>query len=194
MSTETAMGLVRGDHVCGFYWGEEERDELLFPFLQEGLSGGEKCVVVIDSAQPAEMLARLDEDGSATSAGQLELYHSDETYLRGGSFDPEEMISFWEGRLDDARSTGRYAVARAVGEMSWLERMPPPREFVVRYESWADRFAESHCQAVLCLYDLRRLGSGILMDLLRTHSKLLLRGQIVENPHHLSADEFHTCG
>jgi hypothetical protein len=74
--------------------------------------------------------------------------------------------------------------------MSWLERVPPERDSVVRYETWADEFVTRYPQMVLCLYDLRKLGSGVLMDLLRTHPKLLLGGLVIENPHHLSADEF----
>ncbi len=190
MSANSTLGLVQGDHICGFYWGEDERDDLLFPYLNEGLSSGEKCVAVVDSSHLADVAARVVGNGAAVTSGQLELYHSDDTYLRTGAFDPEQTITFWEERLDDIRAAGRYPVARVMGEMSWLERVPPQRESVVRYETWADSFAERHRQMVLCLYDLRRVGSAILMDILRTHSKLLLRGQVVENPHYLSADQF----
>jgi len=100
------------------------------------------------------------------------------------------MIDFWENLAEVDRARGRFGFARVVGEMSWLERVPPRREHVVRYESWADGFAAKFPHAVLCLYDLRRLGSGILLDLLRTHPKLLLGGLVLENPHHLSSDEF----
>lgn len=186
----TTIGLVRGDHVCGFYYGEEERDALLLPFLREGLVTGDKCVVVIDSTRPDEVIARIGGTPDAVTSGQLEFYHSDETYLRTGTFEPDLMISFWEERADRIHRDGAFTFVRLVGEMSWLERVPPARGSVVRYESWADEFASRYAQTVLCMYDLRRLGSGVLMDLLRTHSKLLLGGLVLENPHHISADEF----
>lgn len=186
----TTIGLMRGDHVCGFYYGEEERDALLVPFLREGLVSGEKCVAVVDSTQPDEVIARIGGTPDSVASGQLEFYHSDETYLRTGTFDPDLMISFWEERAHLIHAEGTFSCSRLVGEMSWLERVPPPRNSVVRYESWADGFAARYAQTVLCLYDLRRVGSGILMDLLRTHSKLLLGGLVLENPHHISADEF----
>ena len=41
------------------------------------------------------------------------------------------------------------------------------------------------------LYDLDVFGGGILVDLLKTHPKLLLGGMLLENPRHaLSPDEF----
>lgn len=185
-----AAGFAHGDHVCGFYYGEDERDALLLPFLRAGLEDGAKCVAVVDSTTPDDVIERIGGTPETVASGQLEFYGSDETYLRTGSFDPDLMIEFWEGRARDISAEGRFDSVRLLGEMSWLERVPPERESVVRYETWADEFVARCPQTVLCLYDLRKLGSGILMDLLRTHPKLLLGGLVIENPHHMSADEF----
>ncbi len=194
--------LERGDHVCGFYYGEDERDAILLPFLRSGLRAGDKCLAVVDSTAPAEVADRIAAGAGGLpaeapidvqeclSTGQLELYDSDQTYLRTGSFDPELMIGFWEEQARRSSAEARFDFARVVGEMSWLERVPPARELVVRYETWADGFAAQYPHAVLCLYDLRRLGSGILLDLLKTHPKLLLGGLVLENPHHISSEEF----
>ena len=188
--TSSPVEFAQGDHVCGFYYGEDERDALLLPFLRAGLEHGDKCVAVVDSTQPDEVVERIGGTADDVASGQLEFYDSDQTYLRTGAFDPELMIEFWEGRAREISDEGRFGFVRLLGEMSWLERVPPERESVVRYETWADEFVTRYPQAVLCLYDLRKLGSGVLMDLLRTHPKLLLGGLVIENPHHLSADEF----
>jgi len=196
MSHETSspgFSVQAGDHLCGFYYGDAERDAMLMPFLRGGLDAGDKCLAVVDSTSPAEVIAGIGEGldvDDLLATGQLELYDSQQTYLRTGTFEPEQMIEFWEDQARLNSAAGRFSFARVVGEMSWLERVPPQREHVVRYESWADGFAAKFPHAVLCLYDLRRLGSGILLDLLRTHPKLLLGGLVIENPHHLSSDEF----
>jgi len=186
----TALAPGRGDHVCGFYYGEQERDAILLPFLRNGLLAGDKCVAVVDSTRPADLLERIGADADRIASGQVEFYDSAQTYLRTGSFDPELMIAFWEERARANGEQGRFDFARVVGEMSWLERVAPSPELVVRYETWADDFAGRYAHAVLCLYDLRRLGSGILLDLLRTHPKLLLGGLVLENPHHISGEEY----
>lgn len=184
------LGLEHGDHVCGFYYGEEERDALLLPFLRAGLEDGDKCVAVVDSTTPQDVIDRIGGTPESVESGQLEFYASDETYLLSGSFDPDRMIAFWEARAQAINDEGRFSSVRLLGEMSWLERVPPERDSVVRYETWADEFVDRYPQSILCLYDLRKLGSGVLMDLLRTHPKLLLGGLVIENPHHMSADEF----
>jgi hypothetical protein len=42
-----------GTHICALYSGPAERDQLLFPFLQEGIREGDKCLCLIDDAEPA---------------------------------------------------------------------------------------------------------------------------------------------
>jgi hypothetical protein len=150
------VSLAPGDHLCGFYYGEDERDALLFPFLRTGLRAGEKCLAVVDSTTPADVVERIgpgtgpDDDSelpvdvaACLATGQLELYDSQQTYLRTGSFDADLMIEFWEEQARQ-NSEGRFTFARVVGEMSWLERVPPEREAVVKYETWADSFAARH--------------------------------------------------
>ena len=99
------------------------------------------------------------------------------------------MIEFWGGARHQRRGPLRLRCDCCSGEMSWLERVPPERRSVVRYETWADEFVVKYPQTVLCLYDLRKLGSGILMDLLRTHRLLLGRARDRE-PAFASADRF----
>ena len=82
MTTDTSsatLGFAHGDHVCGFYYGEEERDALLLPFLRAGLEGGDKCVAVVDSTTPQDVIDRICGTRESVDSGQLECYGSDET-------------------------------------------------------------------------------------------------------------------
>lgn len=190
--TAANLGLGNHDHVCGFYYTAEERDAMLLPYLREGIDAGDKCVAVVDSTPPEVVVASIEGARAAVDCGQFEIYDADETYLRTGAFRPEQTIDFWEHRAQVLADEGRYGFLRLTGELSWLDRAETPREDIVRYESWADQFVSQHPMAILCLYDLRRLGSSVLMDLLRTHPKLLMGGLLLENPHHISGDEFST--
>ncbi len=201
MSREFGFGgvdLQPGDHLCGFYFGEAERDVLLLPYLTAGLRDGDKCLGVVDSTKPARVLARLSEaigdvDVAACLASkQLELWPSEGTYLRSGDFEPDAMMAFWEAHVAAATGEGGYGFARVVGEMSWLARVGLDRKRLLYYESSAHRFAPRYPQSLLCLYDMSKLGSGILFDLLKTHPKLLLGGLVLENPHYLTPEELAT--
>ena len=50
--------LSNGDHVCVFCRGGE-RDELLVPFLTDGVSAGDRCLAVVDTSEPEELLDAL---------------------------------------------------------------------------------------------------------------------------------------
>jgi hypothetical protein len=43
---------------------------------------------------------------------------------------------------------------------------------------------------ILCLYDLEGFGGGVVVDIMRTHKKLVLGGLVLDNPHYVSPDAF----
>ena len=55
------LQLGVGDHICGFYRKPAERDDILIPFLVEGLNAGDKCTCVVDSCTPSDVLASMSE-------------------------------------------------------------------------------------------------------------------------------------
>ena len=42
----------------------------------------------------------------------------------------------------------------------------------------------------MCLYDLEHYGGEILVDILKTHPKVLMGGTVLENLYYLEPDEF----
>jgi hypothetical protein len=182
-----------GDHICAFYVGLEERDQVLLPYLREGLLAGDKVICVVDASEPSEVLASIgpdiDVDGCIASQ-QFELRPSSEAYLPEGLFSTGDMLEFWNASVGSALGEGGYRFARAVGEMTWALRDAPGVEELVGYESELNRFMPKYPQLILCLYDLKRFGGGIVVDMLKTHPKLLLGGMLLDNPYYLSPDEF----
>jgi hypothetical protein len=69
----------------------------------------------------------------------------------------------------------------------------PGAGYLADYESEVNRFVPKYPQVILCLYDLREFGGGLLMDLLKTHPKVLLGGFVLDNPHYLSPDEYRAA-
>jgi hypothetical protein len=54
--------LTAGTHMCCMYRGPAERDELLEPYLAEGLWAGETCFVAVGDEDPRR-LRRLQATG-----------------------------------------------------------------------------------------------------------------------------------
>ena len=43
---------------------------------------------------------------------------------------------------------------------------------------------------VLCLYDLDRFSGEIVVNVVKTHPQVLVRGILVENPYYIEPDDF----
>jgi hypothetical protein len=193
VSTElSGLDLHAGDHICAFYRGAAERDDILIPFLLGGLTSGGKCTCVVDSCSPDHVLRRLTAEIDAQSYVdhcQLEVLDSDETYFATGGFLPEQMLVFWETKALACRSDGS-TVTRNIGDMSWAHRDKPGVEQLASYESELNRVMGNVPQINMCLYDLNRCGGELILDVLKTHPKAMLGGMIIDNPYYLEPDEF----
>jgi hypothetical protein len=202
------LQLRVGDHICGFYRQASERDEILIPFLVEGLKAGDKCTCVVDSCTPDDVLTRMSEHIEVepyVSDRQLEVLDACGTYLADGGFLPERMLKFWEGKA--RQGLGRQNVgdgrpsdsssrpdgpmrARNIGDMSWAHRNESVVSDLMGYESELNRIMSNFPQVNLCLYDLTRCSGDLIMDVLKTHPKALLGGMVIDNPYYLDPDEF----
>jgi MEDS: MEthanogen/methylotroph, DcmR Sensory domain len=187
------LSIEPGDHICALYRGVAERDGVLLPYIRAGLESGDKCLAVVDATGPEHLLDRLRHEidvDACLACEQLDVMSSDDAYLRTGSFASEEMLAFWDAYASAALDEDRFSFIRIAGEAAWALRDQHTTDELIRYESDLNRFTGRYPQAVLCLYDLTRFGGDILVDLMRTHPKLLLGGLVLDNPHYLSPDEF----
>ena len=152
-----ALGLEPGDHLCAFFFGTAERDEVLLPFLSGGLQAGDKCLCIVDSTEPASVIAgigsmsEIDIDGHVASA-QLDVRHANDAYLRMGEFAPKAMIEFLDAYVGDATGPGKYPFARVTGETTWVLDGPHgTAEALIEYESDLNALVPRHPLAILCL-------------------------------------------
>ena len=84
------LQLSNGDHVCVFCRGGE-RDELLVPFLADGLAGGDRCLAVLDTSEPGDLL-------NALGTGGGDVHEADQlTALASGDVYPPTVASTWRG-------------------------------------------------------------------------------------------------
>jgi MEDS: MEthanogen/methylotroph, DcmR Sensory domain len=178
--------------TAAFYPGREERDGILLPYLSQGLQADDKCVCVVDGADTESVLASLGADAGLASfldRRRLDVLRSQETYLSGGRFSTEAMLAFWDRSMGDAVAGG-FRFARLVGDMTWATRQMPGVEDFVGYEARLNHFLPRYPQVLLCLYELDRFSGEVLVDVLKTHPKVLFGGMVLDNPYYLAPDEF----
>jgi MEDS: MEthanogen/methylotroph, DcmR Sensory domain len=199
MTTSMSMGLpgvslAPGDHICAFYRGSAERDDILVPYLREGLRAGDKCICVTDDPLADDSVRNLATESAADpdlAGGHLQPLCSGSTYLLDGFFAIDRMIGFWESAVGGAVDREGFGFVRAVGEMTWALSGLPGAEDLLTYESRLNDFLPRYPQVVLCLYDLARFTDGeILVDILRTHPAVLISGQLTDNPWYIEPDVY----
>jgi len=190
----TALQAEPGDHLCGLYADTTQRDQVLIPFLRAGLRNGDKCICVVDGLEPLDVSRALrDHDGAGDELQpwddkQLDIIRSADMYLRSGDFSAPEVISTWKSAISEVMYDARYDLVRAIEVWSLRDVVPDTRELLV-LESEMNRYLPLFPQVIICLYDVSRFGGGIVVDLLRTHPRVLVGTMVMENPYCLSPDE-----
>jgi MEDS: MEthanogen/methylotroph, DcmR Sensory domain len=197
MTDSVALGLdqlsiLPGSHMCALFRGIEERDQILVPFLREGLRAGDKCLCIIDDGEE-EVRTAVGRDGDERAdpdTDQLAILSSKETYLRRGEFSTQEMLDYWDDSVGTAIDRDGFPFVRSAGETTWtLKELPGLYDFMT-YEAELNRFVPHYPQVILCLYDLDNFSGQILVDILKTHPRVLMGGTVLENLHYMEPEEF----
>jgi MEDS: MEthanogen/methylotroph, DcmR Sensory domain len=180
-------------HVCAFFRNREEEYRVLLPVTKEGFERGDKVFHIVDLEHRPERTRRLEEVGISPAAarrpGQVEIRPWEDTYLRGGRFDQEAMMTLLEETLRGARADG-FGQTRMWANMEWALGEFPGVEDLVEYETRVNYFLPSYNDLVVCAYDLTKFGAGVMMDVLRTHPLVIIGGFLHENPFFVPPDEF----
>ncbi|MGA8460403.1 MAG: MEDS domain-containing protein [Streptosporangiaceae bacterium] len=182
-----------GTHICAFYSGPAGRDHVVMPFLADGIRAGQKCICVLESLAPADVLVKLDRQvdlDRTVQSGQLELATPADAYLRSGTFSTDAMLSYWQHAAAAARGAKGSGMLRATGEMPSVLDHPDGRTEFFRYEARLNGCIASLPAVILCLYDLQRFGAEVLMDTLRTHPMVVVDDMVHDNPYYVDPGEF----
>lgn len=59
---------------------------------------------------------------------------------------------------------------------------PPGHDSLFQYESALNHVVDDVPAVLMCLYDLQKFGAGMLVEVLRTHPKILLDRTVIDNP------------
>jgi MEDS: MEthanogen/methylotroph, DcmR Sensory domain len=185
------LGEVR--HVCAFFNSADEEYRVLLPFIKDGFDCGDKAVHVVDQEQRHNHLQRMAAAGidaaAAQHSGQFELRTNTETYLRNGRFDQERMLEFFE-QLASGNARGGFPLSRIVCHMEWAADGRSHVDDLVEFESRVNDVWRRHDDAVICTYDLAKVGGETVVDIMRTHPMIIIGGILQQNPFFVRPEEF----
>lgn len=117
----------RGDHLCGLYRGEIQRDEIMLPYLQAGLDRGDQCLCLIDRTDPAAVRDRLSDHARTEDESPLDIRAASDVYLADGDFVADEMYGFLDETALSLAAAAGGPLFRATGEIMGHRQFAEPR-------------------------------------------------------------------
>jgi len=191
-SIKEITDLDTGDHLCCIYEDDEEHREVLTPFIKRGLETNQKVIYIVD-ANTADVILNYLREGNYPpepylDSGQLLILTQDQSYVKGGEFDPDAMIDLLKSETKKALEEG-YEALRVTGEMTWALRGHPGSERLMEYENKLNRFFPDHQALGLCQYDRREFDPEILLGVLRTHPIAVIGDQVYDNFHFIRPEQ-----
>jgi len=185
--------LDENRHVCAFFNSNDEAYRVLLPFIKDGFDRGDKAIHVINPGQREDHLNRLTaagiDEATARRQGQLELRINTEAYLRDGSFDPDRMLELFE-QLASGNAKHGFPLSRIVCQMDWAFEGLSCVDDLVAFESRVNNVWCHQEDAVICVYDLAKVGGNTVIDILRTHPMVIIGGILQQNPFFVPPEEF----
>lgn len=184
--------LVGPRHLCAFFDSRDEQHAAFLPYFAEGLKNGEQVVYILDRSRHGEARQRMAKHGidvlGREASEQLRILSSDETYISGGIFAADRMFDLVVDMLRVARANHGYV--RTLGEMDWALRNLPGTEELIDYECRLNYLLDRYDCTLCCSYDLGKLTGQAVMDVLSTHSHVVMGRTVQSNPYYLAPDEF----
>jgi hypothetical protein len=189
----TAQQFSPGVHICQIYSNDDEREDSLLKFILSGLQSHERTACFSDKAVEPDLVEFLGEYGiscqEAKDSGMLTLAGTHGIYFHEGRFDPERMLSRLTSYYEDAVTHG-YPAARVIGEMTPEVQHVPGGERLLEYESRVSLLLRDHPITSVCQYDAHAFDGAVVMDILKVHPLMVIRGSVIHNPFYIQPEEY----
>ncbi len=182
-----------GTHMCFIFQDEKERRKIITKFLGKGLQEQENVAYFADRMTREEVIDWLkgfDVDiTGAITANNFGVHDSTDTYCPNGKFIPVEMLDRLKTFYNDSFAKG-FTQGRVSGEMSWALRGIPGSDRLMEYEAWVNEVFKTHPITAICQYDANKFSGSLIMDVLKVHPMMIVKGQIVYNPYYMQLELF----
>ncbi|MHA6792522.1 MEDS domain-containing protein [Pseudonocardia bannensis] len=186
--------IAVGDHVCAMYSGPAERNAILRPFLDTGLGAGHKCLIGLQEPDAPSVIRTLGMHADidrCLATQQLAVLGANDPQFSPDDFSIPTMLAFWDHAVTNANTDG-YTAAHLSAEAAWWIPQLPGIQALIAYESELNDLTTRLSAAILCLYDLNDCTGSLVIDLVKTHPRLMINQVVFENPWYLRPEDFRT--
>ena len=182
-----------GVHACQIYNSDEEREEALLQFILAGLKSGERVTCFSEKVDDRIFTKYLEQYGvcfkDVHEEGRLSYARTGDVYFDNGYFDPDRMLKLLEDYYKDSLEQN-YNNTRVIGEMTAAIQNIPGGERLLEYESRVSMLLERCPVTAVCQYDANSFDGALVMDILKVHPFMIMKGRVVSNPFYLKPEEY----
>lgn len=189
----TEQEFPPGVHICQIFSDDDERQESLLKFLLSGLQSGERTSCFSEKVTETALEDFFGNHGinynAVKDSGAFTLSGTREVYFQDGRFDPDRILDLLTKYHEDSVDKG-YPAARVIGEMTAEIQHMPGGDRLLEYESKVSLLLKKHPVTSVCQYAARDFDGAMIMDILKVHPLMVVRGSVVHNPFYITPEEF----
>lgn len=182
-----------GVHICQIYNEDDERHGALVDYIISGLQTGEITACFSEKESETTLSDFFKKNGfnyeEVEKSGDFALSKTAEVYFEGGKFEPERMLgllqAFYENSVKENRSG-----ARVIGEMTPEIEHVTGGSRLMEYESKVSLLLKKYPVNAVCQYDARSFDGSTILDILKVHPYMIVRGSVVHNPFFIQPEEY----
>jgi hypothetical protein len=184
--------VPEGSHICYIFNDDEERYNTMVKYLQSGAENNDKALYLTDDLSKSDFITKMKQLGLEISNDRKDIVLSEAwlAYCPDGSFSVPDMLKHVEAFYHLAKGE-KYDGARGTGEMSWaLAEGVVKKGDLMEYEARLTQLLRKFPCTACCQYDARRFDGATILDVLKVHPMMVIRGQIYKNPYFIEPEVF----
>ena len=112
-----------------------------------------------------------------------------DVYFPDDRFDPDRMLGLLADFHRESVQAG-YRAARVIGEMLPEVLELPGGERLLEYECRVTLLLREVPVTSVCQYDARTFDGATIMDVLKVHPQMVVRGAVINNPFYIPPEAF----
>ncbi len=182
-----------GTHACQIISDDQERQDAAMSFLISGLTGGERTACFSDRFMEGPLADSLEKLGisylDACSNGDFLRSATADVYFKEGVFDPDRTLKLLEDYYWQSKASN-YTNARVIGEMNPDIERVSGGERLFEYECRVSMLVKKVPVTAVCQYDAKAFDGAVIMDVLKVHPFMIIRGEVVHNPFFVPPEEY----
>lgn len=181
----TSQEFEPGVHICQIFNDDEERHQALIDYVVSGIKTDEKTACFTEKESETSLKEHFAKHElnyyDLTDKGSFSLNKTEEVYFEEDRFDPDRMLHLLKQFYETAQSE-QYSGARVIGEMTPKVDHVPGGSRLLEYESKVSLLLRTCPINAVCQYDAREFDGSTILDILKVHPYMIVKGHVVHNP------------